>query len=75
MPTSDFKPKFSLNKLLPHKSNSINNFATNTRQKSDRKECEQSEHFSPISPPLDVKSTSHRKFSKKGAELKKSLYE
>ena len=74
MPSLHSKPKFQINNLPVHKTNSLNNFVANTFQKSGSKECEQSEQLSPISPIYDFKSTNHRKFSKLGAKLKSFIY-
>ena len=55
MPSSYSKLQFELNTLSLNKSNSIKKFAANTLQKADKKECEQSEQLSPISPIIDIK--------------------
>ena len=70
MPSSHSTLKFALNNLPLHKSNSNHTFAANTLQKSDSKECEQSEQLSPISTIFDTKSNNHHRFSKLGAKPK-----
>ena len=57
---SHSKPQFALKSLQLNKTNSVNTFAANTLQKSESKECEESEQLrNPINPVFDTKSTNH----------------
>ena len=68
------KPQYASNNTPLHKSDSIHKLAANTLQKSHRKECEQFEQLSPISPIFDTTTANHHIFSKLGEKLIKILY-
>ena len=61
IPFQNSKPQFAPNNLPLHKSHSIKNFAVSTLQKSDNRECEQSEQLDPIKPIFDTNSNNHYK--------------
>ena len=64
IPPQNLEPQFALNNLPLHKSHSINKFALNALQKSDSKDCEQSERLDSMRPIFDTNSNNHHKFLK-----------
>ena len=74
IPLTNSKSQFALDNLPLHKSHSVKNFAAYTLQKSDSKECEQSEQLSPMKPIFDTNLNSHNKFFKLGAKIQNFNY-
>ena len=64
IPSEILKPQIVPNNPSLHKSHSINKFVANALQKSDNKECEQSEQLYPIKPIIDIKSSNQNKLFK-----------
>ena len=65
----NLKPLFALNILPLHKSHSINDFAPNGLQKSDKKGREKTEQLDPITIIFDTNSINHHKFLKSSAKV------
>ena len=64
MPSKILQSQIVPNNTSLHKSHSINKFVANALQKSDNKECEQSEQLYSKKPIIDIKSSNHHKFFK-----------
>ena len=74
-PPKNLEPQFALSYQQLIKSHSINEFATILLQKSDNKECEQSEQLDPIKPIFDTNSNNHHKLLKLSMKVSNFKYQ